>query len=578
MRLWLVAVWVFFFLDGQGQVLMLKSPRQLMEKGKWKQALDLLQRNLRRDSLDVVSQYGVASWYASSRNPGSQIDSAHTWIRKSLLTYSRKSARERERLKRDQLDSSRLFGLKLTVDSLAFQRAKAQHSVDAYQYFTVAFFDALQVLQTIELRNELAYADALRLHTEDGYLGYLMRYPGSAREADARARLHRLQFEQAARIGTWEAFGDFTTKYPDNPYRGAAEKKIFEIVTAGGNPRDFNNFIKGYPASPWAKVARDFLFHLKPDSTDFPWSDSLRLEQRLSEGFLLPFVSSGKIGFVDEHGKVVVPATFEDLTDACRCEPVTQPILISPSSGVFSRQLKHLSSFKDNVQWFSTGHLFVSNDSTGALYHASGRLLLSDVEEIEPLESFLAFRKRNHWGLASLAGVELMPPAWEQLQVVGEFLLATRLGKRHIFPLSAIARVANRQPLPQPLVADDFRQFGDRYHVRNGALEGLVDASLKEVVPLDRQQISVYDQLVVVKKEKYSIRGFPPIDPARQYDQLVVKTPWMKTQEGILFHLYHMPRQQLCIHQADSVWFDQSLALSRKADSLHIFFPSGQSL
>ena len=578
MRMRLLAGLLLLFLNGYSQVMVLKSPRQLMEKGKWKPAFDLFKRNLSKDSLDVVSQYGLAVWYASVRNPDAQVDSAYRWAKKSLVTYSRKNARERDRLRRDEIDSARLASHKLRVDSLGFERARTQHTVAAYHQFAVGFPDARQVPEAIELRNELAYAEALRLNTEMAYANYLAHYPGSAREADARGRLYRLQFERASRVGTLEAFHDFWLKYPENPFRTAAEKHLFEISTADGEPEHFLGFINDFPASRWSRVARDFLFHLKPELPDFPWTDSLRLEQRLNEGYLLPFAAGGKIGFVNERGDVVVPAQFADVTTDYLCGPVTLPILVSPSAGVFSRQLRHLTNPSASVQWLSTGHFLALTDSTGELYHASGRLLLRDVEEVELVESFLAFRQGNKWGVISLTGVELMPPAWEQVQVVGEFIVTTRMGKRHIFPLSALAAVANRQLLPPPLVADDFRQVGDRYHVRNGALEGVVDARLNEIIPLDRQQLTLHDQLVVMKKERYAVRGFSPVDPARSFDQLLVQPPWLKAREGTLFHLYHMPSQRLCLYQADSVWFARSLTFARKDDSLHLFFAGGQSL
>ncbi|MFN5072989.1 MAG: hypothetical protein ACK5EY_12560 [Cyclobacteriaceae bacterium] len=173
MRMRLLAGLVLLFLNGYSQVMVLKSPRQLMEKGKWKPAFDLFKRNLSKDSLDVVSQYGLAVWYASVRNPDAQVDSAYRWAKKSLVTYSRKNARERDRLRRDEIDSARLASHKLRVDSLGFERARTQHTVAAYHQFAVGFPDARQVPEAIELRNELAYAEALRLNTEMAYANYL---------------------------------------------------------------------------------------------------------------------------------------------------------------------------------------------------------------------------------------------------------------------------------------------------------------------------------------------------------------------------------------------------------------------
>ncbi|MFM7853462.1 MAG: hypothetical protein ACKO96_16465, partial [Flammeovirgaceae bacterium] len=137
-----------------------QSIRQIetqMEKHHWRDARQLLMKSLRKDTGNIELKWIAAQWFFDSHNPNRQIDSSYLFLQKAISSYRSITERQRERLKRQDLDEPVFQAFKQRLDSAAFERSKQINTVAAYQFFIEHFPSATEKDKAIELRNEVAF-------------------------------------------------------------------------------------------------------------------------------------------------------------------------------------------------------------------------------------------------------------------------------------------------------------------------------------------------------------------------------------------------------------------------------------
>ncbi|MFM8832872.1 MAG: hypothetical protein ACKOEV_04460, partial [Cytophagales bacterium] len=175
-----------------------QSIRQIekrMQSGNWSGAKSLLQKAMLRDSSNVELNWLLTEWYYNKANPSHQIDSAYRYFGQSVRFYNVLNSKSKERLNRQGIDESVFQNVKTKIDSLAFDLAKQLNTINSYNHFITNYAKAPQQASAIELRDEVAFLDALKQNTYQSYFTYIQNYPNSHRLSDARARYEKLLYE-----------------------------------------------------------------------------------------------------------------------------------------------------------------------------------------------------------------------------------------------------------------------------------------------------------------------------------------------------------------------------------------------
>ncbi len=143
-------------------------------------------------------------------------------------------------------------------------------------------------------RDELAFAEAEKVGTYQAYQGFMTRYPEASQVPEARKRYESLLYQSFARVGTLLAYGQFMQTYPESPYYNQAQEAFnrltYEEVARRGTPDAYRDFIRDYPDSPYVRQARAQLQLY-----------DLRLPVRMADAW----------GFINGRGELVIPPTFE---------------------------------------------------------------------------------------------------------------------------------------------------------------------------------------------------------------------------------------------------------------------------
>jgi hypothetical protein len=543
-----------------------------IRKGEWVSARHILNKLLRKDSVNTEANYVYSLLFFSNRYSHFNIDSAYAYWQKTNAQFKLSDIRARERFKKFPLDSIILTRLREKIDSAAFEEAKLTNTETSYQYFLDRYTSASQRASAIELRDEAAFVVALKQNTYQSFQKFLDRYPESHRANEARSRYDKLYFEFSTRNKTLKEFQEFVSQNPESGYKVSAIKNIFELSTQEGTEQCFDEFIRSYPGNGFAKMAGNILLHLKIGRQQHSvLDDSLRKIYPLTDW--MPITENNQWGFMDAEGKVTLQPTLVDVDRRYFCNPLNRDI-IHTSEGVFARNgvLIKKGRFK-MVNELGAGYFRVQTDSSFFVIHKGGwQLNLPPLTDIFILQSrYLAARQNKTWGLIALNGTTLLPFSFDRIVSHGRYIIFSRSGKELIVKTDDI--VAYSRGEHEPIVADEIKTYGEKYiWIRNGSLEKLLDVNLKEIIPFDRQSITFSSAGPIVKKQGATkVMDWPDLKD-RPLVSVDIYEPWMITREaGAKSKLHHIPSRKEVEPLADSIWFAQSFVTVLKNDSVYLW-------
>ena len=552
-----------------------------MQEGKWAAAEQILKKELAKDSTDLEAGMLYSQYFFFADNPAYNLDSASARARRCLAIFSKLPPKQVERLARISIDSAAIVTLKTEIDSAAFEAAKKENTVTAYEGFMARFPDADQVEMSRELMYEVAFLGALRLNTPKGFGDYLNRFPESPRSAEVKERYDLLVFEETTRDGKLSSYRKFVEAHPQSAHCRVAERRIFEMSTASGEPETFREFLSQYPASAYSDRARNILYYLsqEPGAKRFV-SDSLASLAKLNSGYWVPFFKNGLYGFMDEYGKETFAPRFVSIDSVYRCGNIREDVILT-SDGLFSRGgHKLLNVHPDRSSQVGPGFLFVTAEGCGTVVHKSGFTIgpacIAEARAIA--DQFIAVRERKHWKLYAFNGVQLSTDEYEDVAFEDKLVILTRSGKKLLTTADQWAAAAEGNPIDVSLVFDEVRAWGDgNLVVKNGALEGVIDQDLKFVIALDRQTlVKTTSGFVRSKDGQKRVVGVLPEVEQQSFDNVIDYGNWMVLANGDKSLLYRVSTRSVAAVGLDSVWLRSKIPFATRNDSLMVFGLSGR--
>jgi len=547
-----------------------------IEKQDWQKALQSIEKALKKDSTTVDVIYAAAVLYASPPFDGFSPDTAHHFIQSASFHYQYLPAKEKEKLLRLPLDSTRLTILQHKIDSLAFSIAREKNTADAYQHFVDRYESAKQQTQAVALRDEAAFNAASVVGTYQSFGQFLNRYPKSAQAKKAKEMYDKLIYEDRTRDGRLTSFENFIREFPDNRYRGLAEQHILKVSTAAGTIASFEDFIAKYPHSQVRQQAINLLYHLDDRFYDrhADWmNDSLRSVHQLNASYWVPFMASGSFGFMDSNGDVKISASLQNINEDYLCGDVRDDY-ISTTDGVYGRNQNII--YKGDVtsaEDIGKGFIRIKSGEQLLILHKSGTPIETSfaIQDAALLgDHFLQLKSKDGWGIVSFTGLVLIPPHYEEIISFDNWMVLSRNGKKTVVTTEQIGRAARGEPLPGEFVFDEVKRWGDKLcWVRNGPLEGVIDESLAFVIPLDRQTLASTPFGFLRKKENsFQVVGLDAV-AEQDFQQVKVNGRWMYAQAANGSKLlFDMTTRQQIKADADTIWFEKNIAVVKSRDSV----------
>jgi hypothetical protein len=557
----------------------LRSPERNASKNiskqNWDKAELQLRKSLVKDSLNAASKYLYARFFFNTQNPSFNIDSAYRYVSQALIDYQLAGAKQRDKMRKLQVDSSVCVSLREQIDSAAFQRAKQLNTEGAFLHFLKAFPFAEQRKQATELRDEAAYLDAVRANTYQGFLTFLEKYPSSASAQKAKAAYDKLLFEAKTSDHKLKSYELFLTEHRATPYRRVVEQYIFDIITASGEISAFTSYLDKYPLSSMAGKAWNILFYLLQDlenseQHDRYLNDSLTSVRKLNTGFLVLILKDGKFGFMDSRGNVIITPDYSMPQPSYKCGGVTDDIL-EVDHKLIGRN-KHLV-FADSVSGFEdmgSGFLFVNSLGCGKVVHKSASVFNDCYDNAKVLsQRQLALQKNGKWGVFTFSGIRLVNFDWDEINAFGKILTFKKDGKFTMCSIDKIAMIADHVDPEFSESYDEIKSWSKSLLlIRKGNALGIINHDLNFIVPMTRGEIRKSFFGSVLKSDSSTEifdQDFKKLAGCRE---VMVNEPWLACRDDSAWFLTNL---KLMKSQGyDSVAFQGPFAAGFTADSVQI--------
>jgi len=559
------------------------SPEKLLgiqERSRWSKAEKSIRKALAKDSLNPEPAYLLALYYFHPSFSTFNVDSASAFQHRAVRLTG-----FHDRGRKPVPDTVSLRRLRVRIDSAAFERAKEVDSEEGYQFFLDRFGLAAQRPVAIELRDEMAFLKALKGNTSGSFQAFITRYPASHRRQEAQDRMDKLLYEEETKDRRLSGYVRFYDTYRDSPFRSLAEKNIFEISTASGEHQAFQRFLDRYPQSKWSGRARTVLFEMLQagilSEAHAPWmTDSLRQQEKLNDSYWVAVRKAGRYGFIDENGTEIVAPRFENIPEEYRCGGIRDRFLIT-SQGLLARNGSifwpgNISESRE----LGLGFVLIASDSGRVVVHEAGFRVGPDglQDALIIANRFVGLKKNGKWAIFSLVGRPLLPFGFDEVATLDSLIQLTKNRKRILTTPGRIGRIAEGSDFREDFVFDETRKWGEQhYWVRNGVLEGVVDANLNFLIPLDRQLLRKTSfGFLSTKSDRMFIRGIRHLEDI-PYRSVTEQAGWIRMKDASSRNFLY-DKGFGWKKEGDSVWFQGQIAFLQSVDSVTAFLPSGQKV
>ena len=549
-----------------------------LKKTHFRKAYSILERSMLKDSTSVPAHYLMSQYFFSPQNPDFQIDSAHQYIQRAINLWTRMEVKVRDKLKRYAMDSANLIRYRSGIDSAAFERAKIIHSLPAYQAYLTHFSYSGNRHKAEELRNDVAFDEALLKNTFQAYKHYTELHPRSIHYNVAKKLYDRLLYEYKTSNQQLSSFIEFLKEYPETPHRIEAEKNIYQLSTSSGNIAAFQDFLIRYPDSKFFNQGRNILYHLllEDHESSLPprlLNDSLLTIIHLSQRYLIPFLHKGKFGFMTEDGIELVEANQEEIIDEYSCGNITEDIIVLNDRIISRNGVTIWREPPITLDDLGYGFLKIETQDGFAVVHKSGLRVIDEfVEDVTLLNGkFLACKKQGKWGLVTLTGKLLLPYQWDDITSTGHVIILKQNQKLNLVTVGDIVHALHSKKLHDGF--DEVKKLPNALlWVRSGDFQGILTEKLDILVKLEKHTLTPVSSGFLALSSSGHYTLFSNEGRESEYvDKIESQGSWLGFKKNKTWRLFDPMRMQYASKPYDSVQFLGSFAIGITQDSLHVF-------
>ncbi len=497
MHKFLTLVLLVISFAGFGQA---KRALSLIEKQKYETAFDLLSNGIVKDTTSASIPFVLAKLYLVQEWPQYQLDSAYYFSVRSLRNYALLEEKYLDKHIKDGFGKTRLLTLKKHIDSLAFEVVKQKGTEIDYQEFIDSHTDASELDSAIYLRNEQAYLTASTINTLTSYKQFLDKYPKAVDWDKADASYQKILYRESTASEKLKGYKSFVENHPTSPYREEAIGHIYDIEVGRNTVKSILDFVAQYPNSRASVKAVGLLYHkyLAQEKANsfadkYPTisiSDSLQRAIKNQEKTLLPVWSGSYFHMIDLNQRTIIDSLVwvEQNTidkDFLAVETRGGYALLSQTGEPFYKS----DSF--SLVGEKQGFIFLREKGKTIIIHKNGAKI-DGGQEAYWVEPFICYKRNELWGLKSVTNLEVLAPSYDSIWKENNVLFLSLKGKKGIFLPKMLFPALNQHPVDIASPFDEYEWLTDSLlWVEKGDKEGLLSASLEELVPLGKHQIDL---------------------------------------------------------------------------------------
>ncbi len=479
-----------------------------IEKGKLEDAYERLNRALVKDSLAAAEKYVLASLFFDSGFANYDLDSAYHYILQALDAYEQTDYKEQLKQVDQGFSLSNFIELKKEIEAVGFRRAKSGGGEQDYIDYIAEFSSASQIDSAIFFRNELAFFSAKKKDTYQAYKHFFNTYPEAIEVGEARKRYEKLLFEKKTSNKKLNSYQQFLQEYPRTWHRKEAEQVIYNIITGRNNIDSYAEFIQQYPQSflkSQALLAKYGLMDKQQQTTFLKekWLsqkqiDSIYNISNLAKELIIPIINNGEYQLINIRGDVVLDH-LTNISDLNKCAVDSSSIILATVGN--ENELIALNGYvlaNGDIASFTNygqGIIKISTQNDEYFINAGGfRTNNSSFKEAIRVGPYIAFKRKNRWGLESITGIPMLEPRYDSILSFQGQIILNRGRKWGIFNKEHFYPLLDKDQVEINLAFDQISVINNEYvYLVVGKKSSLISASGEILIPLELQSIELVD-------------------------------------------------------------------------------------
>lgn len=370
----------------------------------------------------AAAWYGLSVIAGRADNPFFQIDSAYSFIQRSDAAYTVATDKQRKSLSKVSVDHDAILAQREHVFSLAWDVAKSQHTIAAYDHYIRNYIQSPRAADAVLVRDHLAFQEARSINTAIAYKGFLERYPRALQVYEARSRLQEAIYREATVDMELSSYTSFIREHPGSPYVRNAEEEVYRLYTPRRTVDEYKKFIQEQAdnhrvGDAWRAIyeirTRDLsaaaITSFLQEFPDYPFVEELVDDYRTASLVLLPFRRGDRWGFIDDGGVERIKAEYEWVEEFRGGQAIVSR---DGHVGTINRSGREVVPFEyDDIEEAAEGASTVQrNDRAGAV-DASGELVVPLIyEDVGEFSKGMAYVAQNGlYGYINARGEVLIP-------------------------------------------------------------------------------------------------------------------------------------------------------------------------
>ncbi len=408
--------------------------------------------------------FGLAKISSQNDNPFYNVDSAYSYILKSEETFKYLKEKSISKYARFGFTMEAIQNLKQEISTQYYQLALKDHTIASFTNFLNQNPWAMETAKVTEIRDSLAYAQALSIGTSVSFKDFIDTYPNSELRETVQAEFDLAQFTEQTKNGKLLDYIVFIKSYPKHPYAKEAQNRIYQISTAPNTVDAYSKFIETYPENinvnvAWKKLYQLYMYNyssqtlanFEKEYPQYPFKNEIEKDLDLMQLQLLPYkiglkyglmnlsgipfsapeyeylgifkeglavsAKNGKYGYINKNNEVIIPFLYDAGTDFDEGRALVE---LNGKSGIIDRTGAIILPIEfDDLGFFSETLIYAKKDSLYGYYDGFGRL------RIEPkYQEAFAFQNgmakvivNEKEALINVYGSYIFPPAYESISL-----------------------------------------------------------------------------------------------------------------------------------------------------------------
>lgn len=241
--------------------------RKLLKTDNYEAALEAFENDIEKAANKPISLYEIAHIYYNEKYSNYNLDKAYLFTNRALREFEALPSSTKRKVQKKGVNLPELKKLQQNIIRKALQYSQKENTVKEFQHF-IDYYTAAnqqQLEKIYQQRNRLVVEEAKRSHTFAQYKQVWETYKKNMVRYNPKEikQIEHLLLESFVSEQGWAMYPRFEELYPDNVYVLSKDAAYDYLkIRRSNNLKVFQEFMEGYPKSPFTKFAKDHIMAL----------------------------------------------------------------------------------------------------------------------------------------------------------------------------------------------------------------------------------------------------------------------------------------------------------------------------